>query len=140
MATNKVFITITAIGVGIVLLMYEVMTTVFPSDAVSNCDESLVSVMRLDANLESRLYRRNCGMLYGGPFTVVKISNRRFPLSAFGELELIELTDSLQVYDPKIVRGKSGWTLQGINESSIVFRNDLLFSAYGIGIKNSDLR
>jgi hypothetical protein len=61
--------------------------------ASANCeDEALSRIPALD-DYSLSLFRRSCGMLYGGPFTVVKIGVSRGVRSLFPMTELIEIED-----------------------------------------------
>lgn len=67
-----------------------------------NCLDKAVRDIHLAKGLEVMLVRRECGMLYGGPYTVVKLKSTTFPYSLRGPTSIIEIEDDQGSISPSV--------------------------------------
>jgi hypothetical protein len=80
----------------------------------ANCEDLTVSVSPIGKDLSQHLVRRKCGMLYGGPFTVVKLSRENGLWQLLGSVELLEIEDDSGSIRPDILFDGQAITVGGV--------------------------
>jgi hypothetical protein len=70
--------------------------------ASANCVDQEVRRSDVGNEITVSWWRRKCGMLYGGPFTVIKIQTVRLPYCLFGVVEMIEIEDAAGNFFPQV--------------------------------------
>jgi hypothetical protein len=81
-----------------------------------NCRDTVIASSQLERSLIHHLVRRECGMLYGGPYTVVKLSSEAGFRSLLGDAEVIEIEDDNGNIRPKVIVKDGKLMIGGIRD------------------------